>query len=95
MGTSPISLDRDHFVNLTRGKILIVGCRTFADEDPTGGNVGHVRLCIVVSRTLDASDVAAHRSNVAGGDFPVASDEITSWRCEGTSPSGMVRGRSS
>ena len=98
----PISIDRDYFVNFTRDRILIVGRKTFANEDPTGSHVRHVRLCIVVSRTMDASDVAAFRANVAGGSFPVvrlarsfeealdvASDEIasSSWR-EGTSDDG-------
>lgn len=31
-----IAQDRDHFVNTTRNKILIVGRKTFADEDQTG-----------------------------------------------------------
>lgn len=53
----PIPRDRDHFVNLTRNKILIVGRKTFAEEDPTGAHIDHVRLCIVVSKTMDASDL--------------------------------------
>jgi dihydrofolate reductase len=85
----PIPLDRGHFVDLTRDRILIVGRKTYADEDPTGSHIGHVRVCIVVSRTIDPSDLADR--NDARGDFPVvklarsfdealdmASDEISS-----------------
>ena len=53
-----ISQDLNHFINLTRNKILIVGRKTFADEDPTGGHVKHVRVCIVVSKTMSATDLA-------------------------------------
>lgn len=64
--TVPIPQDRDHFVNLTRDKILIVGRKTFAEEDPTGAHVGHVRLCIVVSNTMNASDLADREANYDG-----------------------------
>lgn len=53
----PIPQDRDHFVNLTRNKILIVGRKTFAEEDPTGAHINHVRVCIVVSKTMSATDL--------------------------------------
>ena len=53
-----ISQDLNHFINLTRNKILIVGRKTFADEDPTGGHVKHVRVCIVVSKTMSATNLA-------------------------------------
>jgi dihydrofolate reductase len=66
---SPISLDRDHFVNLTRGRILIIGRKTFANEDPSGAHIGHVRVCIVVSRTMDPSDLVER--NGAGIVFPM------------------------
>ena len=65
----PILLDRDHFVDLTRDRILIVGRKTYADEDPTMSHIGHVRVCIVVSRTMKPSDMADR--NDAPGDFPV------------------------
>ena len=94
----PIPLDRGHFVDLTRDRILIVGRKTYADEDPTGSHIGHVRVCIVVSRTMNPSDLADR--NDAHGDFPVmklarsfdealdmASDEILS------SGEGTVEGR--
>ncbi len=62
-----ISLDRDRFVALTSNKILILGRRTFADEDPTGEHVKHARLCIVVSKTMNLSDlVVVKRNNEVG-----------------------------
>jgi dihydrofolate reductase len=47
-----LTQDRDHFINLTRGKVLILGRKTFVDEDPSGGHVDHARACIVVSSTM-------------------------------------------
>jgi dihydrofolate reductase len=62
-----ISLDRDRFVALTSNKILILGRRTFADEDPTGEHVKHARVCIVVSKTMTQSDlVVVKRNNEVG-----------------------------
>lgn len=52
-----IPQDRDHFVKLTHNKILIIGRKSFAEEDPTGAHVNHVRVCIVVSRTMSDSDL--------------------------------------
>ena len=40
--------DREHFVDLTKGRVLVVGRKTF-EEDKTGSHVDHARLCIVVS----------------------------------------------
>ena len=54
---NPIPQDRTHFLNLTRNKILVVGRKTFAEEDPTGGHIDHVRCCIVVSRTMAAPNL--------------------------------------
>ncbi len=54
----PIPLNRDHFVNLTRSRLLIVGHKTYVDKDPMGSHIGHVCICIVVSRTMDPSDLA-------------------------------------
>ncbi|KAL7531849.1 hypothetical protein ACHAXR_004269 [Thalassiosira sp. AJA248-18] len=48
----PIPQDLDHFIKLTRNKILIVGRKSFA-EDPTGAHINHVRVCIVVSKTMN------------------------------------------
>src|SRR5210317_2225901 len=45
-----IPQDRNHFVNLTRNKILIVGRKTFS-EDKSGNHINHVRVCIVISKT--------------------------------------------
>ena len=50
--------DREHFVNLTKDKVLVIGRKTFA-ENKTGGShsptshIDHARLCIVVSQSLD------------------------------------------
>ena len=71
--TEPIPQDRDHFVNLTRNKVLIVGRKTFAEEDPTGAHISHVRVCIVVSRTMDASDLVARNDE---GDIASQSPEL-------------------
>ena len=68
--TTPISIDRDHFVNLTRNKILIIGRKTFANEDPTGSHIKHVSVCIVVSKTMQHIDFA-DAYNKDDGDFPV------------------------
>ncbi|KAL3816509.1 hypothetical protein ACHAXA_011314 [Cyclostephanos tholiformis] len=103
---SLISLDRDHFVNLTRGRILIIGRKTFANEDPSGAHIGHVRVCIVVSRMMDPSDLVER--NGAGIVFPmvklarsfdealdVASDEMLSLgkgKCEGRAIECWVAG---
>ncbi|KAI2513491.1 dihydrofolate reductase [Fragilaria crotonensis] len=45
--------DRQHFKNLTRDKVIIVGRKTYHDT-PEERNIAHVRHCIVVSTT--ASD---------------------------------------
>ncbi len=65
----PIPLDQGHFINLTRNRILIVGRKTYTDEDPTGSHISHVCVCIVVSRTMKHSDLADR--NDAPEDFPV------------------------
>lgn len=67
-----IAQDRDHFVNTTRNKILIVGRKTFADEDQTGSHIKHVRVCIVVSRTIDASDLVSGKGHTKGPDVKLA-----------------------
>ena len=52
-----IPQDRNHFVNLTRNKILIVGRKTFSDEDKSGAHIKHARVCIVISRTMDKAEI--------------------------------------
>jgi len=65
-----IPQDRDHFVNLTHNKILIIGRKSFAEEDPTGAHVNHVRVCIVVSRTMSASDLVDRNVSIGkGGNY--------------------------
>lgn len=68
--TTPISIDRDHFVNLTRNKIIIIGRKTFANEDPTGSHIQHVRVCIVVSKTMEQIDLT-NAYTKDNGDCPV------------------------
>lgn len=64
----PIPQDRDHFINLTRNKILIVGRKTFAEEDPTGAHINHVRVCIVVSKTMSATDLVHRNDGISIGE---------------------------
>jgi dihydrofolate reductase len=69
---TPLSIDRDHFVNLTRNKILIIGRKTYANEDSTGSHIRHVRVSIVVSKTMKQIDLTdAYNNNKDDGDFPV------------------------
>lgn len=68
---TPITIDRDHFVNLTRNKILIIGHKTFANEDPTGSHIRHVRVCIVVSKTMEQIDSSTNAYIKDDEDFPV------------------------
>jgi len=65
-----IPQDLTHFINLTRNKVLIVGRKTFADEDPTGGHVKHVRVCIVVSKTMNIKDLAKSSTSDKVSDRP-------------------------
>lgn len=62
-----IHLDRERFVTLTRNKILILGRKTFADEDPTGAHVKHARACIVVSKTMNPSDLVEMKRDADSG----------------------------
>mmetsp|Transcript_38798 Transcript_38798/g.81254 ORF Transcript_38798/g.81254 Transcript_38798/m.81254 type:complete len:247 (-) Transcript_38798:80-820(-) len=61
-----IPQDKEHFVNLTKNNVLILGRKSFAEEDPTGAHVNHVRVCIVVSRTMSASDLTDRNNNRSG-----------------------------
>ena len=49
--------DKNHFINLTRNKVLICGRRTFALEDPSLAHIRHCRACIVVSGTMNQEDL--------------------------------------
>lgn len=44
--------DTNHFVNLTRNKILITGRKSFEEGDDTSPSLKQIRMCIVVSRTM-------------------------------------------
>ena len=52
-----LTQDKNHFINLTRNKVLIVGRKTFALEDPSLSHIRHARACIVVSRTMNQEDL--------------------------------------
>ena len=45
--------DKTHFVNTTRDKILIIGRKSFAEEDTSGSHIKHVRACVVLSKTMN------------------------------------------
>lgn len=44
--------ERQHFKNLTRGKILIIGRKTF-EEEPDLCHISHAQRCIIVSGSLE------------------------------------------
>lgn len=48
--------DRRAFVQLTSGKILIVGRRTY-EERPSRSHISHAAHCIVVSKTMSSDNV--------------------------------------
>jgi len=56
-----LAQDMNHFVNLTRNKVLIVGRRTFGIEDPSLAHIQHCRACIVVSQSINQDDLIAAR----------------------------------
>ena len=60
-GDLPWSLpeDRQHFEDLTRDKVLIIGRRTL-DEREDGSHISHVRHSIVVSTTVTELDSARY-----------------------------------
>ena len=58
--------DIAHFVNMTRDKVLIIGRKSFTEEDPTGSHVEHVRACVVLSNTMD-EDALVQLQNERGG----------------------------
>ena len=57
-----LTQDKNHFINLTRNKVLIVGRKTFALEDPSLSHIRHARACIVVSRTMNQEDLISVRN---------------------------------
>jgi len=56
-----LTQDRNHFVNLTKKKVLIVGRRTFCLEDASLAHIRHCRACIVVSQSINQDDLIAAR----------------------------------
>jgi dihydrofolate reductase len=49
-----ITEDRQDFVQLTKGKVLIIGRKTF-EEEPSLSHISHVAKCIVISKTMPKS----------------------------------------
>lgn len=49
--------DKAHFVDMTRDKILIIGRKSFAEEDPSGSHIKHVRACVVLSKTMNDKEL--------------------------------------
>ena len=58
-----LTQDWNHFVNLTRNKVLLVGRKTFGIEDPSLEHIRHCRVCIVVSQTMNEGDLIRARVN--------------------------------
>lgn len=56
-----LTQDWNHFVNLTRNKVLIVGRKTFGIEDLSQEHIRHCRVCIVVSQTMNEGDLTKAR----------------------------------
>lgn len=54
--------DRALFKNLTRGKVLVIGRKTFWEE-PNQCHISHAAHTIVVSRTLQNEDIDLSRQN--------------------------------
>ena len=58
--------DKAHFVSITRNKVMIIGRKSFIEEDPSGDHLHHVRACIVLSRSMKESDLQ-HLNEQRGG----------------------------
>mmetsp|Transcript_16357 Transcript_16357/g.34234 ORF Transcript_16357/g.34234 Transcript_16357/m.34234 type:complete len:345 (-) Transcript_16357:207-1241(-) len=63
-------IDRNHFTQLTKNRIIILGRKSFLLEDPTGKHVEHARMCIVISRSLGRDEITRdwNLANIQGGD---------------------------
>lgn len=64
--------DIAHFVNMTRDKVLIIGRKSFADENPTGSQVEHVRACIVLSNSMDEDALVTLQNKRGGPELKLA-----------------------
>lgn len=67
-----LSQDWNHFVSLTRNKVLLVGRKTFGLEDPSLAHIRHCRACVVVSQTMTAEDLI--QVKVASGNEHLETD---------------------
>ena len=64
--------DRAHFVQTTTNKILIIGRKSFAEEDPSGNHVAHSRACIVLSKTMHYEELIRLKLLRGGPDLKLA-----------------------
>ena len=62
-----LTQDWNHFVNLTKNKVLLVGRKTFGLEDPSLEHIRHCRVCIVVSQTMKEEDLIKIRVDSGSG----------------------------
>jgi len=67
-----LSQDWNHFVNLTRNKVLLVGRKTFGLEDPSLAHIRHCRACVVVSQTMTEENLIEVK--VASGNEQLETD---------------------
>ena len=65
-----LTQDWNHFVNLTRNKVLLVGRKTFGLEDPSLAHIQHCRACVVVSQSMNQEDLI--KARVASGSEHLA-----------------------
>eukprot|EP00984_Skeletonema_dohrnii_P003648 scaffold1237_cov104-Skeletonema_dohrnii-CCMP3373.AAC.3 len=68
-----LTQDWNHFVNLTRNKVLLVGRKTFGLEDPSLAllpHIRHCRACVVVSQSMNQEDLI--KARVASGSEHLA-----------------------
>ena len=67
-----IPQDKAHFVQTTRDKILIIGRKSFAEEDPSGNHVAHSRSCIVLSKTMQYEELSRLKLLRGGPELKLA-----------------------
>jgi dihydrofolate reductase len=64
--------DKAHFVNTTRDKVLIIGRKSFAEENSTGSHVEHVRACIVLSNSMEDDELTMLKEKRGGPELRLA-----------------------
>ena len=48
---------------------MIVGRKTFSDEDKSGDHISHAGVCIVISKTMNKEDIM-NKDGISKGKFP-------------------------